>query len=111
MLAVVLFSSPVWAQSPAGDAQAVPRAPQEVDGPGQRVGQGMDQAAGQAVGQAVLDAEALIVKSDWVGAEAKLDPWVAEHPTDARALFDAAYAADAQNKLDKAEGLYRRAVE
>ena len=59
----------------------------------------------------VLDAEALIVKSDWKGAEAKLTPWVAEHPTDARALFDAGYVADAQNKLDDAAGFYRRAVE
>ena len=61
--------------------------------------------------QQVIDAEALIVKSDWKGAEAKLTPWLADHPTDARALFDAGYAADAQNELDEAAGLYRRAVE
>jgi predicted Zn-dependent protease len=61
--------------------------------------------------QPVIDAEALIVKSDWKAAEAKLAPWLADHPTDARALFDAGYAADAQGKLDEAAGLYRRAVE
>jgi len=61
--------------------------------------------------QQVIDAEALIVKSDWKGAEAKLTPWLADHPTDARALFDAGYAADGQNKLDEAAGLYRRAVD
>jgi len=33
------------------------------------------------------------------------------HPTDARALFDAGYVADAQNLLDDAAALYRRAVE
>jgi predicted Zn-dependent protease len=59
----------------------------------------------------VIDAETLIVKSDWKGAEAKLAPWLADHPTDARALFDAGYAADAQNKMDEAAGFYRRAVE
>ena len=61
--------------------------------------------------QPVLDAEALIVKSDWKGAEAKLTPWLAEHSTDARALFDAGYVADAQNKPEDAAGFYRRAVE
>src|SRR6516162_10195747 len=29
----------------------------------------------------ILDAEALIVKSDWKGAEARLAPWLNEHPT------------------------------
>jgi predicted Zn-dependent protease len=61
--------------------------------------------------QAVIDAEALIVKSDWKGAEDKLTPWIADHPTDARALFDAGYVADTQNKLDEAAGFYRRSVE
>jgi len=58
----------------------------------------------------VADAEAAIVKSDWKTAETKLDSWLAAHPTDARALFDAGYVADAQNRLDDAAGLYRRAV-
>jgi predicted Zn-dependent protease len=61
--------------------------------------------------QDVIDAEALIVKSDWKGAEAKLTPWLADHSADARALFDAAYVADAQNKSEEAAGLYRRAVD
>jgi predicted Zn-dependent protease len=59
----------------------------------------------------VADAEAAIIKSDWKAAEAKLGPWLAVHPTDARALFDAGYVADAQNLLDDAAALYRRAVE
>src|SRR3954454_1288681 len=61
--------------------------------------------------QQVVDAESLLVKSDWKGAEAKLTPWLAEHPKDARGLFDAGYAADAQNKLDDAAEFYHRAVE
>jgi predicted Zn-dependent protease len=59
---------------------------------------------------AVAEAEEAIVKSDWKTAEAKLAPYVAAHPDDARALFDAGYVADAQNKLDDAAGFYRRAV-
>ena len=61
--------------------------------------------------QQVIDAEALIVKADWKGAEAKLTPWLNDHPNDARALFDAGYVADALAKLDDAAGFYRRAVE
>ena len=68
-------------------------------------------AASQPVSQQVTDAEAAILKSDWKAAEAKLDPWLAAHPTDARALFDAGYVVEAQNRLDDAAGLYRRAVE
>jgi predicted Zn-dependent protease len=59
----------------------------------------------------VADAEAAIVKSDWKAAEAKLSPWIAAHPADARALFDAGYVADAENRLDDAAGFYRRAIE
>jgi tetratricopeptide (TPR) repeat protein len=58
-----------------------------------------------------VDAEASIVKSDWKSAQAKLEAWLPAHPTDSRALFDAGYVADAQNRLDDAAGLYRRAVE
>ena len=59
----------------------------------------------------VADAEAAIVKADWKNASAKLDPWLTSHPTDARALFDAGYVADAENRLDDAAGLYRRATQ
>jgi len=58
----------------------------------------------------VLEAEAAIVKSDWKGAEAKLDAWLTANPSDARALFDAGYVADSQDRLDDAAGLYRRAI-
>lgn len=58
----------------------------------------------------VLAAEAAIASSDWKSAEAKLNPWLVSHPKDARALFDAGYVADAQNRLDDAVSLYRRAV-
>jgi tetratricopeptide (TPR) repeat protein len=56
-------------------------------------------------------AEDAISKSDWKAAEAGLTPWLAAHPTDARALFDAGYAADAQDHILAAEALYRRAID
>jgi predicted Zn-dependent protease len=59
----------------------------------------------------VAAAEADLVKSDWKAAESKLDTWLAAHPDDARALFDAGYVSDAQYRLEDAAGLYRRAVE
>jgi tetratricopeptide (TPR) repeat protein len=73
--------------------------------------QATDAAAPQAISEEVAEAEAAIVKSDWKTAEAKLDTWLAAHPTDARALFDAGYVADAQDRQEAAAGLYRRAVE
>lgn len=68
-------------------------------------------AAEQPPAEPVLDAEAALAKSDWKGAESKLGSWLAAHPADARALFDAGYAADAQNHLDDAAGYYKRAVQ
>jgi tetratricopeptide (TPR) repeat protein len=62
------------------------------------------------VAQAVVEAEALIVKAEWKTAEAKLAGWLTSNPEDARALFDAGYAADALNNLDDAAGYYSRAV-
>jgi tetratricopeptide (TPR) repeat protein len=67
-------------------------------------------ATSQPVSQQVADAEAAIGKSDWKTAEAKLELWLPDHSTDSRALFDAGYVADAQNRLADAEGLYRRAI-
>ncbi len=63
------------------------------------------------ISPAIADAEASIVKSDWKTAQAKLDLYLSTHPADARALFDAGYVADAQNRLDDAAILYGRAVD
>lgn len=59
----------------------------------------------------VAESEASMAKSDWKDAEAKLGAWLSSHPDDARALFDAGYAADAQNHVEQAENFYRRATE
>jgi predicted Zn-dependent protease len=64
----------------------------------------------QPIAAEVAAAEAAIASSDWKAAEAKLDSYLATHPSDARALFDAGYVADAQNRLDDAAALYRRAI-
>jgi tetratricopeptide (TPR) repeat protein len=68
-------------------------------------------ATSATVSDQVADAEAAIVKSDWKTAEAGLDTWLAVHPVDARALFDAGYVADHQDRLDEAAGFYHRAAE
>ena len=65
-----------------------------------------------AVNSPELDkAEAAMAKSDWKSAQPALDAWLAAHPTDARALFDSGYIADAQARNDEAIALYRRALE
>jgi len=64
----------------------------------------------QPVPPEVASAESAIAASDWKTAESKLDLYLVSHPTDARALFDAGYVADAQNRLDDAAALYRRAI-
>ena len=53
----------------------------------------------------MLEAEDFIAKSDWKAAAAKLAAWLAEHPSDARALFDAGYVADAQNQARRCRSL------
>lgn len=64
-----------------------------------------------AAPQALADAEALMAKSDWKSAEAQLTPYIAAHPGDERALFDAGYCADALNQFDQAAALYKRAID
>jgi len=64
----------------------------------------------QSVSTEVTAAEASIATSYLKAAEAKLDTWLASHPNDARALFDAGYVADAQNRLEDAVSLYHRAI-
>jgi predicted Zn-dependent protease len=83
-----------------------------MDGFAQDIAQQPDKTAeAQPVSADMAEAEAAIVKSDWKTAETRLAAWLAAHPVDARALFDAGYVADAQNRLDAAAALYRRAVE
>lgn len=93
----LLFSVCCFAQQ----SSPPPSAPISTDAPAATV---------QPSSDPVAAAEAAIATSDWKSAEVKLDPWLLAHPADARALFDAGYVADAQNRLDDAASLYRRAV-
>jgi tetratricopeptide (TPR) repeat protein len=72
--------------------------------------QSAEPAQPQSIPAEVAAAESAIAGSDWKTAETKLDSYLAVHPIDARALFDAGYVADAQNRLDDAASLYRRAI-
>lgn len=63
-----------------------------------------------SVSPEVAHAEEAMSKSDWKTAEPILQSWLAGHPADARALFDAGYSADAQGRAADAVGLYQRAV-
>jgi predicted Zn-dependent protease len=69
------------------------------------------EVAAAPISEEVAAAEAAIASSDWKTAEARLDPWLAAHPDDARALFDAGYVADVQNRAGDAESFYRRSVQ
>lgn len=64
----------------------------------------------EPISDQVSKAEAAIANTDWKSAESDLDSWLAAHPTDARALFDAGYVADVQNRSADAESLYKRAI-
>jgi predicted Zn-dependent protease len=88
----------------AGIAQDSPRSPEKQPTAAASV------EPPQTISQQVADAEAAIVKSDWKTAQAALDTWLAAHPDDPRALFDAGYVADAQNRMQDALAFYRRAV-
>ena len=65
----------------------------------------------EPVSNEVSAAEAAIASTDWKTAEATLDSWLAAHPKDARALFDAGYVADVQNRSADAASLYSRAIQ
>ncbi len=64
----------------------------------------------QPVSAQVAAAEEAIAATNWKLAESKLDSWLAGHPNDGRALFDAGYVADVQNRSTDAINLYQRAV-
>jgi len=65
----------------------------------------------EPISNEVAAAEAAIASTDWKSAESTLDSWLAAHPKDARALFDAGYVADVQNRSADAVGLYSRAIQ
>ena len=105
LAALVLGSAPASAQNSSSSAGSAP--PPATSAPESAT---TATATSQPVPAEIAAAESAIAASDWKAAEAKLDVYLASHPADARALFDAGYVADAQNRLDDAAVLYRRAV-
>jgi len=104
--ALVICSTPVVAQSSSSSTGSAPPPANSTPAPPNA----SSAPAPQPAPAEVAAAEAAIAASDWKTAEAKLDTYLAAHTADARALFDAGYVADAQNRLDDAVALYRRAV-
>jgi len=66
--------------------------------------------AAQQADQQVLAAESDIAGGDLKKAQSSLESYVAAHPDNEQALFDLGYIADAQNRLDDAADLYRKAI-
>jgi Flp pilus assembly protein TadD len=67
-------------------------------------------AQSDALSPQLQEVEALLAQSNWKAASDKLNTYLSANPSDARALFDAGYAADALNHADDAATFYRRAI-
>ena len=101
---LVILAAPL---AVSGQEQAPTKQESAVSAPGTAV----SLRASSTASPEVVEAEGAIAKSDWKVAETKLNLWLASHPVDSQALFDAGYVADAQSRLADAEGLYRRAID
>lgn len=99
LAAIVSFSATAFAQN--SSASSPPSVPSPAAAPS---------SSQPSISPEVASAEAAIAASDWKSAESKLNTFLAIHSTDARALFDAGYVADAQDRFTEAASLYRRAV-
>lgn len=64
----------------------------------------------QAAPSPLTEAENAIAGGQYADAAARLDIWLSAHPTDARALFDRGYVAQAQNQIAKAQSWYQQAI-
>jgi tetratricopeptide (TPR) repeat protein len=69
-----------------------------------------DTAAQNAPATPLAEVEADIALQNFDAARQKLAPWIAAHPTDARALFDLGYIEDAQNHPDAAIAAYGKSI-
>jgi Flp pilus assembly protein TadD len=64
----------------------------------------------QAQPTALQQAESSIMARNYAAATTQLNAWLSTHPSDARALFDRGYVADAQGQSSDAESWYRKAI-
>ncbi len=67
--------------------------------------------AASAATTPLAEAEGDIALQNYDGARKLLEPWIAAHANDARALFDRGYIADAENHPDAAIADYRKSIE
>jgi predicted Zn-dependent protease len=91
-------------------APAPPTPPNTAQAPEKQAPESPASSAPRPLSEQVAAAEAAIVKSDWKSAASQLDAWLAAHPDDPRALFDAGYVADNLDHVDDATAFYRRAI-
>jgi len=68
-------------------------------------------ASDQQPANPLADTESNIALQNYDAARKQLEPWIAAHPTDSRAIFDLAYIDDAQNHLVAAIAGYRKSIE
>ena len=68
------------------------------------------QQAGATRSPEVAKAEEAIEAKNLAAAESILSSYLAQHPTDARALFDLGFIEDSQDHADAAEAAYRKAI-
>jgi len=111
LLFVCAIAIPTPAQAPAQPAAPNPAQAQEPSHPETTAPQTQASHAPGPLSEQIATAEAAILKSDWKSAASQLDAWLAAHPDDARALFDAGYVADNLDHVEDATAFYHRAIE
>ncbi|HTV03997.1 MAG TPA: tetratricopeptide repeat protein [Acidobacteriaceae bacterium] len=70
----------------------------------------VDAAQPAAPANPLSSIESTIAAKNYAEAASFLDAYIAAHPTDARALFDRGYCADAQGQVGHAKLFYRKAI-
>src|SRR5579875_565802 len=98
-LALVLSLPLVFSSIPRGQAQSLPPGASSVDS---------DHAAARANPLAAIEND--IGNRSYSKAAGLLDAYIAAHPTNARALFDRGFCADAQGQTAQAALFYRKAI-
>lgn len=109
-LAVTIVPLGFSQDQPSGQSAPAPPQNSPAGSPAQSAPAEAGSAAPQQADPQVLAAESSIASNDLKTAQSSLESYVAAHPNDERALFDLGYIADAQNRLDDAADLYRKAI-
>lgn len=109
---LLVFAAAFASLTPApGRTQELPAAPRSDPATPQSPATPSAAKPDEKIAPEIEAAEADLARSEWKAAATKLTPWLAGHPDDGRALFDAGYAAEADGRPDEATVLYRRSLE